>query len=623
MAHVRRADAGPAPAALAPTRDAAPAAKEAHRFMLRFGRTVVVVAVVFAVLPAGAQAADCTTTVSSTAAAASAVSAAAPGATVCLADGTYGRLTLNASKAAPGVTVRAEHPGQATIAGAQLDGSYLTVAQFRVTGTFDARPASTGMTADHNLFVGGDYFAVMAAATTTTTVNDVAITNNRFVGRFNEDAIRLNRYHDGPDPDPYGILIEGNEFTGNVEYGGHNDVLQSVWVGDHLYFRRNYLHDFGGQGFFVKDQNSAIDGLVVEDNLIVRQSSPCDPVSLCPTWQLSPFQIFGPARNVSIRHNTVWPGDSGGTQWLRGSGWAGPTDFSDNVMANLNSDATGLTTGYTAAGNTRCGGSGFPATGVATDCNPAFIDPAHGDYRQASGRGVTWKLSDQAFGPSAGSTTPDAIAPHTTITSAPALLTLDTSATIAFAVDDAGATSQCRLDGGAWAACMSPYEVAGLDLGAHTVQVRSTDTEGNVESPGASASWTVIALPSGDPADATPPAANAPDPPVDSDAAPTVDLTAPASGSLAGRELKLTARARDDRGIDHLEFWVDKTRVARDAKAPYTARYDTRSLRAGSHKVTVRAYDTAGQLATDSVTVRVKATKARAQSAASSRSRSA
>jgi hypothetical protein len=588
--------------------------------MLRFGRTVAALAsLAVLAIPSGAQAADCTTTLASTAAAVTAVNAAAPGATVCLADGTYGKLTLSATKAPPGVTVRAQHPGQATIAGAQLDGSHLTIAQFRMTGTFEARPGSTGMTADHDLFVGGDYFAVMAAATTTTTVNDVAITNNRFVGRFNEDAIRLNRYHDGPDSDPYGILIEGNEFTGNVEYGGHNDVLQSVWVGDHLYFRRNYLHDFGGQGFFVKDQASAIDGLVVEDNLILRQSSPCDPVSLCPTWQLSPFQIFGPARNVSIRHNTVWPGPGGGAQWLRGSGWAGPTDFSDNVMDSLNSDATGLTTGYTAANNTRCGGSGFPATGVGTDCSPAFVDPADGDYRQANGRGVTWRLSDQAFGPSSDATGPppaDTTAPHTTITSAPPLVSLDTSASIAFAVDEQ-ATSQCRLDAGAWAPCTSPYAVANLGLGAHTVQVRSTDTSGNVETPGASASWAVIALPSGE----APAAADTPDPPGDEDASPTVDLTSPTAGSFSRRELKLAARARDDHGIHRVEFWIDRTRVARDAKAPYAARYDADNLRAGSHKVTVRAYDTAGQVATDTVTVRIKA-KARAHSAARSRSRS-
>lgn len=79
--------------------------------MLRFGSTVAALAVLFAVVAPAAHAADCTTTVSSTSAAASAVTTAAPGATVCIADGTYGKLTLNASKAAPGVTVRAQHPG--------------------------------------------------------------------------------------------------------------------------------------------------------------------------------------------------------------------------------------------------------------------------------------------------------------------------------------------------------------------------------------------------------------------------------------------------------------------------------------------------------------------------------
>ena len=463
--------------------------------MFRFGRmvdarvravvSVAAVSLVALVLPSGAGAAGCSQVVSSASAAASAVSSAPSGSVVCLADGSYGRLSLSASKSAPGVVVRAEHPGLATIAGATLDGSYLTVAQFRVAGTFEPRPGSTGMTADRNLFVGGGYFAVMAAATTTTTVNDVSITNNRFVGRFDEDAIRLNRYHDGPDADPYGVLIEGNEFSGNVEYGGHNDVLQSVWVGDHLYFRRNYLHDFGGQGFFVKDQASAIDGLVVEDNLIVRQNLGCDPSSLCPTWQLSPFQIFGPLKNVSIRHNTVWPGSGGGTQWLRGDGWQGPTVFSDNVMDNLNSDASGLTTGYSAQNNTRCAGNGFPSQGVTIDCAPAFIDPANGDYRQVNGRGVTWRVADQVYGPSDDGATPppppDTTAPDTTITSGPADPSTSTSASLAFASTESGSTFECKLDSGAFAACTSPKAYSGLSTGSHTFSVRATDAAGNTD----------------------------------------------------------------------------------------------------------------------------------------------
>jgi Bacterial Ig domain len=651
---------------------------------------VVLAIVLLAVVPRAGGADACTSTVSSLAAASSAVDAAPAGATICLTDGTYGKLTLNADKQAPGVTVRAEHAGKATIAGASLSGSYLTVAQFRFVGTFTAEAGSTGMTADHNLFVGGNYFGVMAGPSTTTTVNDVSITNNRFEGNFDEDAIRLNRYHDGPDSDPYGVLIEGNEFLGNQERGGHNDVVQSVWVGDHLYFRRNYLHDFGGQGFFVKDQQSAIDGLVVEDNLVIRQNLPCVPASLCPGWEPSPFQIYGPARNVSIRHNTVWPGQIGGAQWLRGSGWDGPTVLSDNVFSSLNSDATDLQTGYSASNNTRCDASGIATTGLTTDCSPAFIDAANGDYRQANGRGVTWRVADQHFGPTdsdgGGTTTPppppppgDSAAPDTTITSGPSGPTNDAtptfaftsseagstfecstddgswsgcsspwttatladgahsvrvratdnadntddspaarsfavdtkapltaiasapngtsdsaSATIAFTVDEAGATSECRLDDGAWVACSSPYQLTSLGDGPHTLVIRSRDAAGNVESPGASASWTV-ALPDGG------------GPGAPSGGAPTARLSF-AEGEPAGRTLRLEASADDDHGIDHVEFWVDDKRVATETEAPFTARIPANGLRAGTHTLSVRAFDAAGQAASAALTARVTST---------------
>jgi hypothetical protein len=666
--------------------------------MIRVGRTSAAVTVAMAMAAAGAvlipgagHAADCTTTVSSTSAAASAVNDAAPGATICLADGTYGRLTLNAAKAAPGVTVRAEHPGQATIAGASVHGSHLTIAQFRITGTWQAEAGSAGMTADHNLFVGGNYFGVMAGPSTTTTVDDVTVTNNQFVGRFSEDAIRLNRYHDGPDADSYGVLIEGNEFSGNVEEGGHNDVVQSVWVGDHLVFRRNYIHDFGGQGFFVKDQASAIDGLVVEDNLIIRQNLPCDPVSLCPGFQASPFQIFGPISNGSIRHNTVWPGPGGGASLLRASGWSSVT-VSDNVFDVFGRDAA---VNVSASNDSRCDGAGWAGlTGILTDCNPAFIDPANGDYRQANGRGVTWRVADQHFGPTGEDTSPppgtpppgtpppgpdetapqttissgpngptndatptfafdagesgatfacrvdegdwgdctspwttsalddgehavsvrasdaagnadaspatrsftvDTVSPHTTITSAPPATSTSDRASLAFTVDEAGSTSQCLLDARDWVDCTSPYEVSELPEGAHTVIVRARDAAGNVESPGVSASWTVDLPPGGDPGE----------PPPATDAAPTVDLTAPAAGTIVASDLRVSAIADDDRGVEHVDFWADDTRLRSDTRSPYGAWVHADQLPAGTRTLSVRAFDGAGQAASTAITVRV------------------
>ena len=102
---------------------------------------------------------NCTTTVSSVSAAQSSVSSAAPGAVVCLADGSYGKLSLNATKAAPGVTLRAANPGQATIAGASLQGARLTLARFVVHRGVTIQPGADrddGRTQPHHRRRPGD-----------------------------------------------------------------------------------------------------------------------------------------------------------------------------------------------------------------------------------------------------------------------------------------------------------------------------------------------------------------------------------------------------------------------------------------------------------------------------------
>ncbi len=367
------------------------------------GSLAALALLVWCALPSSASAATCTTTVSSVSAAETAVSSATAGDTVCLSDGTYGRVSLNATKSAPGVTLQAEHPGDATIDGVDMDGSHLTVTNFRVTASIVFARNSVGMTADHNLIVGDrtDYGVMACPATPPDRCDDMSITNNIFEGSFDEDAIRANVYHDA-DSDGNGLLVEDNEFRGNEEWGGHNDVVQSVWVGDHLVIRGNYVHDFGGQGFLIKDQATAIDGFVAENNLIVRQNLPCDPDSLCPTWQLSPFQVFGAISNGTISHNTIWPTDpgaakGGGPTLLRDPGWTSTT-VSDNV---IDAGGTDVPSGISGSNNTRCTNAGgwaaWPST--TTDCSPAFLDEANGDYRLASGRGVDWKPSDKQFGP--------------------------------------------------------------------------------------------------------------------------------------------------------------------------------------------------------------------------------
>src|SRR4029453_19225363 len=93
-----------------------------------------------------------------------------------------------------------------------------------------------------------------------------------------------------------------------------------------------------------------------------------------------------------------------------------------NPPAPPNPHASGVTNRYSASNNTRCQGNGFPSTGVTTDCDPDFIDPANGNSRQANGRGVWWRLADQPFGPGTSDNPdpyPDTTPPNTMISSAP------------------------------------------------------------------------------------------------------------------------------------------------------------------------------------------------------------
>jgi hypothetical protein len=70
----------------------------------------------------------------------------------------------------------------------------------------------------------------------------------------------------------------------------------------------------------------------------------------------------------------------------------------------------------------------------------------------------------------------DTVAPNTTIASASVK---GKSATFSFSSSEAGATFQCRLDGGAWQACSSPKSYGGLKHGSHSFRVRATDSAGN------------------------------------------------------------------------------------------------------------------------------------------------
>jgi hypothetical protein len=360
-----------------------------------------------AVTPPPPPSEECTSTVTTVAAAQSGVSSAAPGSVVCLANGSYGKVALNATKAAPGVTLRAASAGGATIAGATLQGSNLTIARFVSTSSIQIQPGANGMTVEHNKVIGGGQ-GIDACPSSSTTCNDMAIIGNQLIGPFGEDAIHLNRYHDG-DGNGVGVLIEGNEITNVRENGNHSDCLQTVWVGDHIVFRKNYLHDNRCQGFFVKDQASLggvsgpIAGITVEDNLFIRNHEPCGaPLTSC--GQPMYFQVFGPYSGFVMKRNTIW-GDGGDSIAAFRESSGSDTVIANNVIYRLWNDFN--MSSATVTNNTLCqresgSGGSWPSSrpGETTACSLTFANTKADDYRlSGSDRGVDWAPAEQHFGP--------------------------------------------------------------------------------------------------------------------------------------------------------------------------------------------------------------------------------
>ena len=105
------------------------------------------------------------------------------------------------------------------------------------------------------------------------------------------------------------------------------------------------------------------------------------------------------------------------------------------------------------------------------------------DAYQRSG-GVTTLISIEA-GP------PNGIPPATTIDSGPSGTITDSTPTFAFSTNEAGSSFECKVDGGAFAACTSPTTPS-LGAGSHSFQVRATDVAGNVDASPASSAFTVV-----------------------------------------------------------------------------------------------------------------------------------
>jgi hypothetical protein len=84
--------------------------------------------------------------------------------------------------------------------------------------------------------------------------------------------------------------------------------------------------------------------------------------------------------------------------------------------------------------------------------------------------------------------TRDTVLPIVTISSGPAAVSLQFLATFVFSADESVSMFECKLDGGVYGSCTSPYSPPTIANGVHTLYIRATDVATNIAA-AATYSW--------------------------------------------------------------------------------------------------------------------------------------
>lgn len=136
-------------------------------------------------------------------------------------------------------------------------------------------------------------------------------------------------------------------------------------------------------------------------------------------------------------------------------------------------------------------GAAFAACTSGSMFGP-IADGAHSFSVRAHDRAGNLDTSPAVFAWTVDTSTPD-----TQLIAGPAGPQAATMAQFTFFSPDAGggATFECKLDAGAFAACTSPRDLAALTEGTHTFSVRVRDAVGNVDPSPATRTWLVDLTP--------------------------------------------------------------------------------------------------------------------------------
>ncbi|MBJ6727573.1 DUF4082 domain-containing protein [Geomesophilobacter sediminis] len=230
----------------------------------------------------------------------------------------------------------------------------------------------------------------------------------------------------------------------------------------------------------------------------------------------------------------------------------------------------------------------FKGTGAAQGASPitlgnvtsttlSGLDPAHNYYAAVT--------AFNSAGESAYSNVvliPESVAPTVSIT-APAngATATGTMSVTANATDNIGVTKVEFYVNGTLAATdtATPYlyswNTSNLAAGTYTLTAKAYDAAGNV---GTSSAVSVSVV-----KDTT---------------APTVSLSAPASGATLTGTTTLSATASDNIGVTKVEFYANGALLGATNVAPYSYSWNTSTVANGSYTLTAKAYDAAGNVGT-------------------------
>ncbi len=185
----------------------------------------------------------------------------------------------------------------------------------------------------------------------------------------------------------------------------------------------------------------------------------------------------------------------------------------------------------------------------------------------------------------AASATPVATAPPVVAISSPAASASVTS-TIQVqgtATDNTGITKiEFYVDGllsttGALSPFSFPFNPTAWPNGIHTLMVKGYDAAGNVGSASVNVSiWTAT---------------------VQDTQPPVVSIQTPLNGGVVSGTVSVSANAFDNIGVTQVTIYVDGIARYTGTAAPYTYNWNTRKASLGSHTITAKAWDAAGNLA--------------------------